>query len=61
MKRIYRNKQDAKILGICSGISDYFKIDPIIIRLFFIISIFASGLGILAYLIAWIMIPNQKK
>ena len=35
-KRLYRNKKDSKIAGICSGLGDYFKVDPIIIRLIFI-------------------------
>ncbi len=40
MKRLYRNKIDYKIAGICSGIADYFDIDPVIIRLIFILSFF---------------------
>ena len=35
MKKLYRNKTEYKIAGVCSGIGDYFKIDPIIIRLLF--------------------------
>ena len=35
MKKLYRNETDGKIAGICSGIGDYFEIDPVIIRLLF--------------------------
>ena len=56
MKKLYRNKQEYKIAGVCSGIGDYFEIDPIIIRLIFIAT-FLTGAGPLVYIIAWIIIP----
>ena len=55
-KRLYRNKQDAKIAGICSGIGDYFKIDPIMIRLLFLVALFLGG-GLIVYIIGWLVIP----
>ncbi|MFH1853177.1 MAG: PspC domain-containing protein [Candidatus Neomarinimicrobiota bacterium] len=59
MKRLYRNTENAKIAGVCAGIADYFDIDPIIVRLIFIISIFWGG-GIIAYLVAWFIVPNIR-
>ena len=56
MKKLYRNKTDYKIAGICSGIADYFEIDPIIIRLLFLLALFL-GPGVIVYIIAWIIIP----
>ena len=56
MKKLYRNKTDYKIAGICSGIADYFEIDPVIIRLLFLLALFL-GPGIIVYIIAWIIIP----
>tara|TARA_X000001036_G_scaffold421164_1_gene442751 strand:- start:601 stop:789 length:189 start_codon:yes stop_codon:yes gene_type:complete len=56
MKRLYRNKIDYKLAGICSGIADYFDIDPVIIRLIFILSFFLGG-GLILYIISWIIIP----
>ena len=56
MKKLYRNKTDCKIAGICSGIGDYFKIDPVIIRLVFIFGLFLGG-GLIVYIIGWIIIP----
>ena len=55
MKKLYRNKTDYKIAGICSGIGDYFDIDPVIIRLVFLLALFLGG-G-LVYIIGWIIIP----
>jgi len=58
MKKLYRNKTSYKIAGICSGIGDYFEIDPVLIRLIFIIGFF-FGMGPLVYLIGWIIIPEK--
>ncbi|MFC1593367.1 PspC domain-containing protein [Candidatus Neomarinimicrobiota bacterium] len=58
MKRLYRNINEAKIGGVCAGLGDYFKIDPVIVRLAFLLLIFTGG-GI-AYIVAWIIIPVQK-
>ena len=56
MKKLYRNKQKYKIAGVCSGIGDYFEIDPIIIRLIFLAT-FLLGAGPIVYIIGWIIIP----
>ena len=58
-KRLYRSRKDKIIAGVCGGIGEYFKIDPVIIRLLWILLIFAGGSGILAYLVAWIIIPKH--
>lgn len=58
-KRIYRNTSDKVIAGVASGLANYFNIDPIIIRLFFIASLF-SGFGVIAYLVCWIGIPANE-
>ncbi len=47
------------IAGVCGGIADYFEVDPTIIRLGWVILILAFGTGILAYLLALIIIPNE--
>ena len=59
-KRIYRNKQDSKIAGVCSGMGDYLNIDPVIIRLIFLATFFL-GAGPIIYIIAWIIIPIGEK
>ena len=59
MKKLYRNKEESKIAGICSGLGDYFEIDSTIIRLIFLFGLFLGG-GLLVYLIAWFIIPVKK-
>ena len=59
MKRLHRNKKDGKIAGICAGIGDYFDIDPVIVRLLFLLALFLGG-GLIVYIIAWIIIPVKK-
>ena len=59
MKKLYRNKKEAKIAGICSGLGNYFEIDPTIIRLIFLFGLFVGG-GLLVYLIAWFIIPIKE-
>jgi phage shock protein PspC (stress-responsive transcriptional regulator) len=57
MKRLYRNSEEGKIGGVCAGLGDYFNLDPVIIRLAFLLLIFAGGL--IAYLVAWIIVPEK--
>lgn len=59
IKRLYRSRQNRILAGVCGGIADYFKIDPLIIRLFFVFIFFLNGAGILAYIIGWIIIPER--
>lgn len=58
-KKLYRSVEDKKIAGVCSGLGDYFDIDPTIIRLIWLAMIFAVGTGVLAYIIAWIIVPEK--
>lgn len=59
-KRIYRSTTDQVIGGVCGGLGEYFEIDPTIIRLVWAIAVFA-GVGFLAYIIAWIVIPEKPR
>lgn len=60
-KRIYRSKKNRKLGGVCGGLGEYFDIDPTLIRLIWILGIFIWGAGILAYLVAWIVIPENPE
>lgn len=62
MKRIYRSKKDRMIAGVCGGIAEYFKIDPTIVRLLWVLVTIFTGLilGIIAYILAAIIIPEKK-
>lgn len=59
-KRLYRDGDNKIFGGVAYGLGNYFGIDPAIVRVFFILSIFFGGLGILAYLILWVSIPEAK-
>jgi phage shock protein C len=59
VKRLYRSGKDKMLGGVCGGIAEYLGVDPVLIRLLWILAIFAWGSGILAYIIAWIIIPRN--
>ncbi|SDM09357.1 PspC domain-containing protein [Halarsenatibacter silvermanii] len=57
--RFYRSRRHKVLGGVCGGLADYFDIDPILIRLLFILLLLAEGMGFLVYIIAWIIIPLE--
>lgn len=59
-KSLYRSATNRRIAGVAGGIAEYFDIDPTVVRLIWVFSIFIIGGGILAYLIAWIVIPEKS-
>ena len=46
-KRIYRSRKEEMIAGVCGGLGEYFDIDPVIMRLIFVLLIFAGGAGLI--------------
>ena len=58
-KKLHRDTSDKVIAGVASGISNYFQVDPIIIRIIFLASLFVGGFGFIAYIICWIGIPAK--
>jgi len=60
-KRLYRQSKDKMIAGICSGFGEYFGIDPVIVRILFVISLFMITMGFWIYIILWIIIPNDTQ
>ena len=59
-KRLYRSRSDRMIWGVCGGLAKYFNIDPTIVRLIAVLSIFLHGLGILAYIILALVVPLES-
>lgn len=57
MKKLYRAAEDRKIAGVCAGLGEYFELDPVFFRLFFLFSILFGGLGAVAYVMLWILVP----
>ena len=58
-KRLYRDENNKILGGVCSGIAAYFGIDPVFIRILFIIAIFL-GVGFLAYILLWAFVPGSN-
>ena len=59
--RLYRNSDDAVIAGVCSGLAAYFGVDPVIMRIIFVLAtIFMAGLGIIVYIVLWISMPEAR-
>jgi phage shock protein PspC (stress-responsive transcriptional regulator) len=59
-KELRRSKEDRILAGVCSGIGLYTGIDPVLVRLIWAVGTFFSlGTGILIYIIAWIIIPEE--
>ena len=58
-KRLYKSKENRMLDGVCGGIAEYFNIDPTIVRLAWAIFSLAGGSGVLAYIIALIIIPEK--
>ncbi|MBN1134623.1 MAG: PspC domain-containing protein [Methanosarcinaceae archaeon] len=58
-KRLYRSKRNRMIGGVCGGVGEYFNVDPTFVRLLWVLFTFAYGSGVLAYIIAWVIIPEH--
>lgn len=58
-KKLYKSQTDRKIFGVCGGLAEYFGIDPTIIRLIWALLVFCAGTGLLAYIIAALVLPNE--
>ncbi|MGM9946941.1 PspC domain-containing protein [Floccifex sp.] len=59
-RKLYKSSQNRMLAGVCGGIGEYFNIDPTLIRLAWIVFILAGGSGILAYILAAIVIPDDS-
>ena len=60
-KRLYRSREDRILGGVCGGIAEYFGLDPSLVRIVAVLLILVGGGAILAYIIAWILIPEEPK
>ena len=59
MKKLHKSQTDKKICGVCGGFAEYFNIDPTLVRLLWVIITLAGGAGLLAYIIAAIVMPEN--
>lgn len=60
-KRLYRSRSERKIGGVCGGLSEYFDVDPVFIRALFVITTLGYGIGFIAYIVLWIIVPERSK
>ena len=58
-KKLYRSRDERIIWGICGGLGKYFDVDPTIIRILWVLTLFFAGWGILAYIILRFVIPLE--
>ena len=58
-RRLYKSRTDRMLGGVCGGLAEYFGIDPVIVRVIAVALVFAGGAGLLLYLAAWLLIPEE--
>lgn len=59
-KKLYKSRTDRKIAGVCGGLAEYLNIDSTVVRLLAVLLIFGAGSGLLAYIIAAIIMPEER-
>lgn len=60
-KKLYKSSENRMICGVCGGIGEYFNIDPTVVRLAWAIFCLLGGSGVLAYILAAIIIPSNPE
>ncbi len=58
-KRFYLSQTDKKLGGVCGGLADYFDVDPLLVRIAFVILFFGYGSGLLVYILLWLLAPKS--
>lgn len=58
-RKLWRSRRNRKIAGVCGGLGDYFKIDPLWVRIIFVIFFLAGGAAFILYIILWLLIPLE--
>jgi phage shock protein C len=58
-RRLYRSRSDKMISGVAGGLGEYLNIDPTIVRLIFVLSLFIGGTGALIYLVMLLIVPEE--
>ncbi|MCP4417708.1 MAG: PspC domain-containing protein [Chloroflexi bacterium] len=58
--KLTRSETDKMIAGVCSGLAEYLNLDPVWVRLLFVLLLFASGIGAPIYLVLWVIMPREE-
>lgn len=61
MTRLYRSESDRILGGVCGGIAEKYDMDPSLVRLVAALLVLSAGSGLLAYLLAWLIIPTESE
>jgi phage shock protein C len=59
-RAVRRSRSERVVAGVCGGIGRYLGVDPVLLRIAFVILALANGLGVIAYVIAWVAIPEER-
>jgi phage shock protein C len=57
---VRRSRSECVIAGVCGGVGRYLGVDPVLLRIAFIILALANGLGVIAYVVCWVAIPEER-
>lgn len=60
-KRLYRSRTERQVAGVCGGLAEYFKLDPTLVRIIFILITLFGGPGLVLYIILWLVLPDESK
>ena len=60
-KKLYKSNTDKKLCGVCGGLAEYLNVDSTVIRLILVLAILFAGCGLLAYLVAALVLPNKPE
>ena len=59
-RKLLRQKEERVIGGVCAGLAHYFNVDPVLVRLIFVALALVQGMGVIAYLIIWLIVPEAS-
>lgn len=59
-RRLTRSTTDRRVAGVCGGLAKYLGVDPTVLRIIFLLSIIFGGLGVWAYLVIWLVAPEDN-
>lgn len=58
-KRLYRSTTNKNLAGVCGGLGEYFNIDPVLVRVLFVLTAMMGGPGLIVYIVLALIIPEQ--
>lgn len=61
MKKLFRSTKNRVLGGVCGGFAQYFNIDPVLVRLIFVLMFLFGGSGLIIYIVSWILMPPSQE